>query len=142
MNNQEITVDLITENEKELLVFNFDEKLSLDLTSDNAEDLKKFFQDLLKKIENQNIDIKFNETDRTDLFYDVAKKYVEHFLSSNKSTVLSRANRTNKADLLPKKRHRNKQTRHIQKSYQKNDILEKSITQPSFRLIIFPSLFG
>ena len=47
MNNQEITVDLITENEKELLVFNFDEKLSLDLTSDNAEDLKKFFQSKL-----------------------------------------------------------------------------------------------
>lgn len=27
MNNQEITVDLITEKDKELLVFNFDEKI-------------------------------------------------------------------------------------------------------------------
>lgn len=92
MSNQEITVDLITENEKELLVFNFDEKLSLDLTSDNAEDLKKFFQDLLKKIENQNIDIKFNETDRTDLFYDVAKKYVEHLKTEISSIVSQKLN--------------------------------------------------
>lgn len=64
------------------------------------------------------------KTKRNRIFNTAIKKYVEHFLSSNKSIVLSRANRTNKADLLPKKRHRNKQTRHIQKSYQKNDILE------------------
>ena len=92
MNNQEITVNLITEDEKELLVFNFAERLSLDLTSDNAEDLKKFFQDLLKKIENQNIDIKFNETDRTDLFYDVAKKYVEHLKTEISSIVSQKLN--------------------------------------------------
>lgn len=98
MNNQEITVDLITENEKELLVFNFDEKLSLDLTNDNAEDLKKFFQDLLKKIENQNIDIKFNETDRTDLFYDVAKKYVEHLKTEISSIVSQKLNMIDETD--------------------------------------------
>ncbi len=92
MNNQEITVDLITKDEKEILVFNFDEALSLDLTSDNVEDLKNFFQDLLKKIENQNIDIKFNETDRTDLFYDVAKKYVEHLKTEISSIVSQKLN--------------------------------------------------
>ena len=92
MNNQEITVDLITEKDKELLVFNFDEKLSLDLTSDNVNDLKTFFQELLKKIENQNVDIKFNETDRTDLFYDVSKKYVEHLKTEISSIVSQKLN--------------------------------------------------
>lgn len=78
MNKQIITVDLVTENEKELLVFNFDEKISLDLTSDNADILKSFFQSLLQKIENQDICLELKKTDRTDLFYDVAKKYIEH----------------------------------------------------------------
>lgn len=78
MNKQIITVDLVTENEKELLVFNFDEKISLDLTNDNADILKSFFQSLLQKIENQDICLELNKTDRTDLFYDVAKKYIEH----------------------------------------------------------------
>ena len=88
MNEQEITVDLITKEEHELLVFNFPEKLYLDLTSDNAEELKLFFQNLLQKIENKEINIKFNESDRTDLFYDVAKKYVEH-LKTEVSSIMS-----------------------------------------------------
>lgn len=67
-------------------------KLSLDLTSDNVNDLKTFFQELLKKIENQNVDIKFNETDRTDLFYDVSKKYVEHLKTEISSIVSQKLN--------------------------------------------------
>ncbi len=78
MNSKQINVELITENERELLVFNFDKKISLDLTSDDKDALKEFFQQLLKEIINQDIDLNFVETDRSDLFYDVAKKYVEH----------------------------------------------------------------
>lgn len=92
MNKQEITVDLVTDEGKELLVFNFDEKLVLDLTSDSAEELKDFFQNLLKKIENQSIDIKFNESERNDLFYDVAKKYIEHLKAEISSIVSQRLN--------------------------------------------------
>ncbi len=92
MNNQDITVDLVTKNDKELLIFNFDEKLSLDLTSDDVNNLKIFFQELLKKIENQNFDLKFNETDRTDLFYDVAKKYVEHLKTEISSIISQKLN--------------------------------------------------
>lgn len=92
MNKQEIMVDLITDGEKELLVFNFDETISLDLTSESPEDLKSFFQKLLKKIENKNVEIKFNETDRKDLFYDVAKKYVEHLKTEISSIVSQKLN--------------------------------------------------
>ena len=92
MNNQKITVDLITENEKELLVFNFDDKLILDLTNDDAEILKKLFQNLLQKIENQNISLELNESDRADLFYDVAKKYVEHLNTEITSIISQKLN--------------------------------------------------
>ena len=78
MNKNIIDVELITEEEKQLLVFNFDEKIFLDLASDNAEELKDFFQQLLIKILEKNIELNFVEKDRNDLFYDVAKKYVDH----------------------------------------------------------------
>lgn len=74
----EIEVELVTDGEKELLKFSFEEEISIDLASNNSEQLKIFFQKLLKNIENQDITLKFIETDRKDLFYDVAKKYIEH----------------------------------------------------------------
>lgn len=88
MNSRQINVELITENNRELLVFNFDKKISLDLTSDDGDALKDFFQQLLKEVINQDIDLNFVETDRSDLFYDVAKKYVEH-LKIELSSIIS-----------------------------------------------------
>lgn len=92
MNKQEIAVNLVTQGEKEILFFDFEEKLALDLTSDSSEELKSFFQKLLKKIENRDIEIKFIETERKDLFYDVAKKYVEHLKAEISSIVSQKLN--------------------------------------------------
>lgn len=78
MNNTDITVDLVTKDEKELLVFNFETKIELDLTSDDPNDLKKFFQELLNSTYGKKIILKFNESERQDLFYDVSKKYIDH----------------------------------------------------------------
>lgn len=92
MNKEIINVNLVTENEKELLVFNFEEKISIDLTSDDANQLRTFFQMLLKNLENKNIELEFEELDRNDLFYDVAKKYVEHLKVEISSIVTQKLN--------------------------------------------------
>lgn len=92
MNKEMIKVNLVTENEKELLIFNFEEKISLDLTNDDAEQLRNFFQSLLKHIEDKNIELQFEETDRNDLFYDVAKKYVEHLKIEISSIITQKLN--------------------------------------------------
>lgn len=79
MNNREITVDFVSDNDEKKLVFNFDEKISLNLTSDNVDELKAFFTNLLKELVSENFTIKFNEQDiENDLFYDVATKYISH----------------------------------------------------------------
>mgnify|MGYP001625401577 CR=1 FL=1 len=93
MNKNIIDVELITEEEKQLLVFNFDEKIFLDLASDNAEELKDFFQQLLIKILEKNIELNFVEKDRNDLFYDVAKKYVDHLKVEIASIVNQQLNK-------------------------------------------------
>lgn len=101
MNNTEaleITVELVTEDNKELLKFNFEESISIDLASNKSDQLKGFFQSLLKNIENQNITLKFVETDRKDLFYDVAKKYVEHLGSEIASICSQKLNMINLED--------------------------------------------
>ena len=87
MNSKRVDVELITNNEKELLVFNFDNKIYLDLTSDDRDKLKEFFQQLLKEVLNQDIDLNFVETERNDLFYDVAKKYVDHLKAEIESII-------------------------------------------------------
>ena len=79
MNNNEIIVTLeTTEDKKELLVFDFDNKISIDLTSTDQNQLKTFFLNLLKEIEGKNIVLKYNAGERNDLFADVAEKYVTH----------------------------------------------------------------
>ena len=93
MNSKRVDVELITNNEKELLVFNFDNKIYLDLTSDDRDKLKEFFQQLLKEVLNQDIDLNFVETERNDLFYDVAKKYVDHLKVEIESIITQKLNK-------------------------------------------------
>ncbi len=93
MNSKRVDVELITNNEKELLVFNFDNKIYLDLTSDDRDKLKEFFQQLLKEVLNQDIDLNFVETERNDLFYDVAKKYVDHLKAEIESIIAQKLNK-------------------------------------------------
>lgn len=92
MNKEKIDVELITEGEKQLLVFNFSEKISLDLANEDSKLLKKFFQDLLVNIIDKDVELYFVESDRTDLFYDVAKKYVEHLKNELASIVNQKLN--------------------------------------------------
>lgn len=78
MNSKEILVVLVSNEGKEILKFDFEENLIIDLTSDKPEQLKSFFQQLLKNIEQENIVLKFDKGERDDLFAEVAEKYILH----------------------------------------------------------------
>jgi len=90
---KEIEVELVTEEKKELLKFGFDKVISIDLSSSDAKQLKTFFQDLLKNLENEDFTLKFKELeDRGDLFYDVAKEYVSDLATEIESICSQKLN--------------------------------------------------
>jgi hypothetical protein len=92
MNKAIIDVELQTIESHELLVFNFDKPIHIDLTSSDADELKTFFQELLRNVVNKDVELNFLESDRNDLFYDVAKKYVEHLKTEVSSIVTQKLN--------------------------------------------------
>lgn len=93
MDKKEIIVKLEKQEEKELLKFCFDVPIYIDLASDDSNQLKKFFQKLLENIVNQNITLTLTKQDGSDLFYDVAKKYVEHLESELNAIFTQKLNR-------------------------------------------------
>lgn len=78
---KQISVGLDRVENDVFLVFNFDNPLKLNLCSDNQQEVKKFFQDLLKIIfeayheSDTEYSLLFND-EHDDLYHDVAKKYV------------------------------------------------------------------
>jgi len=76
-----IDVKIERKESEAILTFGFEEKMSLSLTSDSQDELKDFFIKLLKKIvDNKDIVYKLNFSDdgQTDLFHDVAEKYIKN----------------------------------------------------------------
>ena len=82
-------------DENFILVFCFQNPLKLDLSSVDTKPVQKFFQELLKKVfDDYNLDNKiiyeFEMDDgETDLFHDVAEKYIKNLNSELKSIYTS-----------------------------------------------------
>lgn len=62
---------------KELLEFDFQKPIHIDLTSDDPEQLKQFFSDLLTEYNEDPFSVKYdNSENRNDLFADISEKYI------------------------------------------------------------------
>lgn len=74
--NKEIDVNVLTEDKKTYIVFNFENAIKLEITSDNSEDIKKVFYEILRYIiEHESIIFKFKKNN-DDLYNDIAEKYI------------------------------------------------------------------
>lgn len=78
----------IERNENIELVFDFKNKLILNLSSDETKDTQKFFLQLLNEIVKLNDTISFTlDDEKEDLFHDVADKYLKNLENEIKKVV-------------------------------------------------------
>lgn len=78
----------IERNENIELVFNFENKLKLNLSSDKTRDTQEFFLQLLNEIVKLDDIITFTlEDEKEDLFHDVADKYLNNLEYEIKKVV-------------------------------------------------------
>ena len=76
--NNKIEVLITEDKDKAYLVFNFDEPIKIEITSDDQGNTKKMFYKILEKfVDNQDISFNFNK-ERDDLYSEVAEKYINH----------------------------------------------------------------
>ena len=79
-----IDVTIERSEEQVFLIFNFETAIKMCLTSDDQEEIKAFFQNLLVRVYDDFILLKkeysfgFKDPDSKDLFHDVAEKYVSN----------------------------------------------------------------
>lgn len=75
---------------KELLEFDFQKPIHIDLTSDDPEQLKQFFSDLLTEYNEDPFSVKYdNSENRNDLFADISEKYI-HDLDNELKALASK----------------------------------------------------
>lgn len=75
--NNEIIVNILTEEEKTYIVFNFEQPIKLEITSDSKETIKNVFYEILNHIINDNfITFEFIRTGE-DLYNDITEKYIQ-----------------------------------------------------------------
>ena len=98
--NNEITVNISTEEEKTYIVFNFKQPIKLEITTDDKEPIKNVFYEILNHIISDNyITFKFTSTGE-DLYNDITKKYIEDLnneLEALKNTFEYPVEESNKA---------------------------------------------
>ena len=79
--NNEVKVNIIEDNEKAFMVFEFDEPIKIEITSDDLENTKKMFYKILEKVINEeNIKFIFNK-EKEDLYSETTEKYINHLNS-------------------------------------------------------------
>lgn len=83
--HKEIDVMIDEIDDKAFMVFNFEEPIKIDLTSDDQENIKMMFYNILREfINDQEIIFKFNK-EKEDLYSEVAEKYIKHLNTELKS---------------------------------------------------------
>jgi hypothetical protein len=76
--NSEINVTIIEEDEKAFAVFNFEEPVRIEITSDDQTNTKKMFYKILENIVN-NEEVKFVFVkEKEDLYSETIEKYINH----------------------------------------------------------------
>ena len=74
--SKEINAEIIKENEKVYLSFNFDTPIKIEFTSSDSEEIKNVFIEILNYIlEEEDVIFKFDKKDE-DLFNEIADKYI------------------------------------------------------------------
>ena len=74
--NRTIETCVIYDEENAYICFKFDQSIKLSITSDNANDAKSVFYEILKYIiDDENIEFTFTKC-KDDLFNDTAEKYI------------------------------------------------------------------
>lgn len=74
----EIIVKVEETADKAYLIFNFDEPLKLELTSDDREKMKVLFSTILNNIiSNQEVTFKFDSQNKNDLYTEISDKYIK-----------------------------------------------------------------
>lgn len=73
---KKVEVKLIKSKGSELLRFGFDTNLEIELLSDNAQNLKNFFQLILERLFVEEFELDFISEFENDLYTEVSKKYV------------------------------------------------------------------
>lgn len=84
-----INVFLRKENERDYLVFDFEDEITVCLNDDNCQsDLKKVFSKLLERLMDEKIELKFKDTPeyKTGLYIEVCEEYIKD-LNREISTV-------------------------------------------------------
>lgn len=81
MSTKEIEAKLLLSDGKYLLVFSLSKKVTIDLYSDDSDQLKKLFTALIKELINNDIIIKYTEdpsilNEKNQLIRDVASEYI------------------------------------------------------------------
>ncbi len=75
--SNEIVVNILTEEDKTYIVFNFEQPIKLEITSDNKETIKNVFYQILNHVINGNfITFKFTRNGE-DLYNDITEKYIQ-----------------------------------------------------------------
>lgn len=83
--HKEIEVIINEVDDKAYMVFNFEEPIKIELTSDDQENIKLMFYNILSEfVNNQEIIFKFNK-EREDLYSEVVEKYIKHLNAELKS---------------------------------------------------------
>ena len=85
--NSEINVTIIEEDEKVFAVFNFEEPVRIEITSDDQTNTKKVFYKILENIIN-NEEIKFVFIkEKEDLYSETIEKYINHLNAEVESLI-------------------------------------------------------
>ena len=86
-----INVELKKEEDVDILEFQFDNPVKINLNSSNNKDLKEMFEILLKELIKKKFELKLNvqENYKTELYKDVCNEYINALNDEIKETVES-----------------------------------------------------
>lgn len=86
-----INVELKKEEDVDILEFQFDNPVKINLNSSNNKDLKEIFEILLKELIKKKFELKLNvqENYKTELYKDVCNEYINALNDEIKETVES-----------------------------------------------------
>lgn len=75
--NNEIIVNILNEKDKTYIVFNFEQPIKLEITTDSKEAIKNVFYEILNHVISGNyFTFKFTRTGE-DLYNDITEKYIQ-----------------------------------------------------------------
>jgi len=85
--SREVKVIINKSGDKEILEFQFSTPIRIEMTSNDPKMIQNAFAAILRELLIDDFSLKFDKEGRSDLFANVAEKYIQH-LNSEISTIL------------------------------------------------------